>query len=121
MSLQKENREIDEKKINDKRATKSVMDKLYKKRLGAEERGFSTFYEAILLDGPIQWWDNKTQTWIRYSGIFLYSNDYEIAKEKDVKSPLNYNKDKNHGARIVLKSLNNSSSINDDFLNELWD
>ncbi|GBC45071.2 hypothetical protein RIR_e2507_A0A2N1NI12_9GLOM [Rhizophagus irregularis DAOM 181602=DAOM 197198] len=35
---EEENREIDEKKINDKRATKSVMDKLYKKRLGAEER-----------------------------------------------------------------------------------
>ncbi|PKK73565.1 hypothetical protein RhiirC2_775874 [Rhizophagus irregularis] len=35
---EEENREIDEKNINDKRATKSVMDKLYKKRLGAEER-----------------------------------------------------------------------------------
>ncbi|EXX54180.1 Tpk3p [Rhizophagus irregularis DAOM 197198w] len=79
--------------------------------------GFSTVYKAILLDGPINYWDNKAQTWSRFSKSLRYGNDHEIAKEKDVKSPLS--KNEKRGYDVVLKSLNNSSNINDDFLNEL--
>ncbi|PKB92018.1 kinase-like protein, partial [Rhizophagus irregularis] len=50
------------------------------------------------------------------SHLRLNENDYKIAKEKDVKSPLNKNEVK--GRRVILKSLNDSSNINDDFLNE---
>ncbi len=77
--------------------------------------GFSTIYEAIWLDWHITDWNSKTQTWDRSSHLL---NDYEIAKEKDVKSPLN-EKESYRGLHVVLKSLNNSSNINDDFLNEV--
>ncbi|GBC45062.1 kinase-like domain-containing protein [Rhizophagus irregularis DAOM 181602=DAOM 197198] len=80
--------------------------------------GFSTVYKAILLDGYILYWDYGAQTWIRYYKSFeSNSKDYEIAKKKDVKSPLS--KNEKRGLHVVLKSLNNSSNINDDFLNEL--
>ena len=64
--------------------------------------GFSTIYEAIWLGGNIIGWDNKAQTWYR---------------DIDIKSLLNKNETK--GRYVVLKSLNNSSNINDDFLNEV--
>jgi len=47
--------------------------------------GFSTIYEAFRLDENINYWDNEKQTWYR-----PYREDY-----------------------VVLKSLNNSSNIND--------
>src|SRR5205823_4150928 len=78
--------------------------------------GFSTIYKAIWLDGYMEYWDNRVQTWYRYS-FYHDENDYKIAKEDDVKSPLNENE--NRGYYVVLKSLNNSSNINDDFLNEV--
>ncbi|GES99027.1 kinase-like domain-containing protein [Rhizophagus clarus] len=80
--------------------------------------GFSTIYNAIWLDGFIKWWDNETQTWYRNFSYLNYinKNDHEIAKEENIKSPLNKNEMK--GFHVVLKSLNDSSDIKDDFLNE---
>ncbi|CAG8742873.1 14071_t:CDS:2, partial [Rhizophagus irregularis] len=49
----------------------------------------------------------------------LNYEDHKIAKEKDVKSPLN--KNEKEGIRVALKSLKNSSNISDYFLNEaIW-
>ncbi|GES98969.1 kinase-like domain-containing protein [Rhizophagus clarus] len=78
--------------------------------------GFSTIYKAIWLDGYIDYWDIDAQTWDRHTSSYL-SGDYEIAKEKDIKSPLN--KNEVEGIHVALKSLNNSSTIDADFLNEL--
>ena len=57
------------------------------------------------------------QNWKRGNSHLNYS-DYETAKQKDIKSPLNENEE---GYPVVLKSLNNSSNINEDFLNEVSD
>ncbi len=76
--------------------------------------GFSTIYKAIWLDGPIQKWSNVNKQWKRYStSLEIYGN----AKNENIKSPLNKNEKK--GYRVVLKSLNNSSNINEEFLNEV--
>ncbi|PKK58302.1 hypothetical protein RhiirC2_796540, partial [Rhizophagus irregularis] len=71
--------------------------------------GFSTIYKAIWLDGYIS-------SVARYRNL-LNCEDHKIAKEKDVKSPLN--KNEKEGIYVALKSLKNSSNISDDFLNEL--
>jgi len=56
-----------------------------------DKGGFSTIYKATWLDGPIKYWLNDKKTWIRLN-------------EKIV----------------VLKSLDKSSSLNEEFLNEVW-
>ena len=56
--------------------------------------GFSTVYKAIWLDGEILDWDYDKKQWKRYP--------YD-----------------NKGYSVVIKSLNNSSNINDEFLNEV--
>ena len=56
--------------------------------------GFSTVYR---LDGEIRHWDYDNKQWIRYP----YDNE-------------GYN-----GYEVVIKSLNNSSNINEEFLNEV--
>lgn len=53
--------------------------------------GFSTVYEAIWLDGRIEYWDFYKDEWFRNS----------------------------RESKVVIKSLNNSSIINDEFLNEV--
>src|SRR2546421_13078205 len=58
--------------------------------------GFSTVYKAIWLDGYIENWDNGK--WGRY--IRNINSDEE-------------------GYSVVIKSLNNSSNINEEFLNEV--
>jgi len=52
--------------------------------------GFSTVYNAIWLGGDIRWWDYNNKQWIR---------------------PDSY--------PVVINSLNNSSNINEEFLNEV--
>ena len=52
--------------------------------------GFSTAYKAIWLDGCIDIWDYDNKQWNRYSS-----------------------------RSVVIKSLNNSSNINEEFLNEV--
>src|SRR5438067_10969223 len=56
--------------------------------------GFSTVYKAIWLDGYITDWDYNNKQWSRY----LFNSD---------------------GDEVVIKSLNNSSNINEEFLNEV--
>ena len=56
--------------------------------------GFSTVYNAIWLDGSIQNWDYDNKQWSRY----LFNSE---------------------GDEVVIKSLNNSSNINEEFLNEV--
>ena len=55
--------------------------------------GFSTVYKARRLDGRVQHWDYDKKQWFRYD----YANSYPV----------------------VIKSLNNSSNINEEFLNEV--
>ena len=56
--------------------------------------GFSTVYNAIWLDGRIDKWDYNKKQWDRYRNPY---SDYSV----------------------VIKSLNNSSNINEEFLNEV--
>ncbi|GBB85701.1 hypothetical protein RclHR1_12190005 [Rhizophagus clarus] len=79
--------------------------------------GFSTIYKAIWLDTTIRpGLGNEFQLCNQDSSYLHFDeNDYRIAKEIDVKSPLNKNEE---GRYVILKNLNNSSNINDDFLNE---
>ena len=62
--------------------------------------GFSTVYNAIWLDGCIQNWDYDNKQWSRYI------DDID-------------NIDSIKGYPVVIKSLNNSSNINEEFLNEV--
>jgi len=78
--------------------------------------GFSIVYKAIWLDGNIWYWDSEKQQWKRHSELIVHE-DYENAKQENIESPLNENE--KYGTNVVLKSLNNSSNINDDFLNEV--
>jgi len=68
------------------------------------------------LDRAIRKWDSEKQQWERYF-YELEDKDYENAKQENIKSPIN--KNEKDGQHIVLKSLNNSSNINEDFLNEV--
>ena len=60
--------------------------------------------------------NRENQQWGRYT-IELEDKDYKIGKQENVKSPLNEYEE--YGRYVVLKSLNNSSNIHEDFLNEV--
>ena len=55
-----------------------------------DKGGFSTVYKAIWLDGPICYWDKHKNEWIRRNNII-----------------------------VSLKNLNESSNLNEEFLNEV--
>jgi hypothetical protein len=74
--------------------------------------GFSTIYKAIWLDGNIYYWRDKKQKWKRGRNI-LTRKDYKNARKNDIKNPLKKREKK--GKYIILKSLNNSSNIHEDF------
>ncbi len=76
------------------------------------EGGFGTIYRAIWLDGLIDYWDHRKR-----KNYPLENEDYENAKNENIKSPLDENEKRGH--HVVLKSLNNSSNINEEFLNEV--
>src|SRR5207248_1956779 len=59
--------------------------------------GFGTVYNAIWLDGCISDWDYDKKQWIRYTYNCKGYNGYEVG----------------------IKSFNNSSNINEEFLNEV--
>lgn len=80
------------------------------------EGGFSIVYKAILLDGYIKQWDSENKQWMRFF-YELEEEGYESAKQENIKSPLNKNEE--NGLFVVVKSLNNSSNISDEFLNEV--
>ena len=73
-----------------------------------DKGGFSTVYKAIWLDGYIKKWDYENSQWERWT--------YEIDIDSD-EDDNNISKIK--GYEVVLKSLDNSSSLNDEFLNEV--
>ncbi|EXX64677.1 Kic1p [Rhizophagus irregularis DAOM 197198w] len=73
--------------------------------------GFSTVYRGIWLDGLITNWDYEKQDWNRDT----YEINYEVNDPK-IKNPLKSNE--NYAYPIVLKSLNDSSNVKEDFLNE---
>ena len=62
--------------------------------------GFSTVYYAIWLDGWIENWDYNNKQWNRFI--------YDIDDSESIK-----------GHSVAIKSLNNSSNINEEFLNEV--
>ncbi|GBB86717.1 hypothetical protein RclHR1_01310013 [Rhizophagus clarus] len=66
--------------------------------------GFGVIYEAIWLDGRIINWDTEKQDWKR--------KDTNIYQNENLKS------NRKNGFWVILKSLNNSLNINEDFLNE---
>src|SRR5581483_2762938 len=49
--------------------------------------GFSTIYKAIWLDGDIRGWDKEKHQWKRLPNK-LKDEDYKIAKQGNIKSPL---------------------------------
>ena len=55
-----------------------------------DKGGFCTIYKATLLDGPIRYWSKNKKKWIRF-----------IEKT------------------VILKSLDKSSNLNEEFLNEV--
>src|SRR5947208_6289078 len=65
--------------------------------------GFSTVYNAIWLDGKIRNWDYYNKQWSRCT--------------EDIDDIDGINSIK--GWEVVIKSLNNSSNINEEFLNEV--
>ena len=78
--------------------------------------GFSTVYEAVWLDGWIRDWDNEERDWGRDLSE-LKEQDYKDAINPKIKNPLKrYEK---YGIPVVLKSLNDSSNMNENFLNEV--
>ena len=62
--------------------------------------GFSTVYKAIWLGSHILSWDYDNKQWNR----FIYDIDDSVSIK---------------GYSVVIKSLNNSSNINEEFLNEV--
>jgi hypothetical protein len=77
--------------------------------------GFGTIYEALWLDGWIIKWDYTKQVWERDVNK-LDEQDYKDANNLKIKNSLKSNE--KYGFRVVLKSLNNSSDM-DNFLNEV--
>ena len=55
-----------------------------------DKGGFGTIYKAIWLDGPIKYWSEDENKWIRFNKL-----------------------------TVALKSLNKSSNLNEEFLNEV--
>ena len=74
-----------------------------------DKGGFSTIYKAIWLDGPIKEWDYEKQKWNRIT------NEIDISPDKGEDNDIS----KIEGKVVVLKSLDNSSNLNDVFLNSL--
>src|ERR1051325_2423575 len=64
--------------------------------------GFSTVYKAIWLDGRIEEWNHDKNEWIRHKRECDDGNGSEIK-----------------GCEVAIKNLDNSSNINDEFLNEV--
>ena len=73
-----------------------------------DKGGFSTVYKAIWLDGSIDKWDYENSQWKR----FTYKIDIDSDEDDN-------NISKIEGREVVLKSLDNSSSLNYEFLNEV--
>ena len=79
--------------------------------------GFSTIYKAIWLDGRIRsFWNTDENRWERK--VFdLNEEDFNIARCERTIPPLRENE--KTGFPVALKSLDNSSNISEEFLNEV--
>jgi hypothetical protein len=77
--------------------------------------GFSTIYRGFWLDGHIEHWDYEKQDWKRNT-YKIDKQDYNVNDPK-IKNPLK--SDEKYVYPVVIKSLNDSSNINEDFLNEV--
>ncbi|GBB85296.1 hypothetical protein RclHR1_11860003 [Rhizophagus clarus] len=77
--------------------------------------GFGTVYDALWLDGWIIKWDYTKQDWERNVNK-LDEQDFKDAVNPKIENRLESNE--KYGFRVVLKSLDNSSDINENFLNE---
>ncbi|GBB98109.1 hypothetical protein RclHR1_03140008 [Rhizophagus clarus] len=76
--------------------------------------GFSTVYKGIWLDGLIDHWDYEKQDWKREVDEFDENcYKYANANSSEIKNPLKISE--KYGHPIVLKSLNDSSNINENF------
>ena len=78
--------------------------------------GFSTVYEGIWLDGLIESWDYEKQQWKRVLDE-LDEQELKDANDPKIKDPLK--NDEKYGCSVALKSLNDSSNINENFLDEV--
>ncbi|GES99228.1 kinase-like domain-containing protein [Rhizophagus clarus] len=76
--------------------------------------GFSTVYRGEWLDGRIDHWDYEKQEWKRE--IYEINKKTYNVNNPNIKNPLKSNE--NYVYPVVLKSLNDSSNVNDDFLYE---
>ena len=71
-----------------------------------DKGGFSTIYKAIWLDGYIEKWDYDNQQWKRE--VYEFDNDFNYSYNSKIK-----------GIKVALKNLDNSSNLNEEFLNEV--
>ena len=78
--------------------------------------GFSTVYEGIWLDGQMEFWDYEKQQWKRELNE-LNERDFKDANNPKIKNPLK--SDEKYGNPVALKSLNDSSNVNENFLDEV--
>jgi hypothetical protein len=78
--------------------------------------GFSTICKGIWLDGHLNYWDYEKQDWKR-EVYKRKQEEYKYTNNFTIKNPLKSNEE--YGYPIVLKFLNDSSNINDNFLNEV--
>src|ERR1051325_2263403 len=78
--------------------------------------GFSTVYEGIWLDGYVISWYYEKQQWKRIL-YELDEQDFKDANNPKIKNPLK--SDEKYGYQVALKSLNDSSNINENFLDEV--
>ncbi|CAG8700879.1 20049_t:CDS:2 [Gigaspora margarita] len=88
------------------------------------EGGFSIIYTAIWLDGHILGWDYEEKQWIRCTTKIKndFKNDITINKLYDNET-INIQQDSPkeiEGWEVVIKNLNDSSNIGEDFFNE-WE
>ncbi|CAG8582767.1 394_t:CDS:2, partial [Racocetra fulgida] len=72
--------------------------------------GFSTIYKAIWIDGNIYKWDHEKNDWIRIQCEIFDDWTYRINDNNQILT---------RGKMVVLKSLKNSSNVNECFLNEI--
>ena len=75
-----------------------------------DKGGFSTIYKAIWLDGYIENWDYDNQQWKRFT--YEVDNDFNYCINDSGISKIK-------GRKVVLKNLDNSSNLNEEFLNEV--
>ncbi|KLL02198.1 MAG: hypothetical protein MRERC_3c024 [Mycoplasmataceae bacterium RC_NB112A] len=72
------------------------------------EGGFGKVYKAKWINGPIRNWNIKDSKWKREEIYFTATPRTKLVEKGE--NPLN---------RIILKSLNNSQNITEDFLREI--